>query len=319
MNQIHYRDLPDGITTIDTGFLSPGFAASHLIVEGDHAAFIDVGTSHSCSHLLKCLKAKGIPKENVAYVIVTHIHLDHAGGAGTLMRNLPKAKFVVHPRGVDHMADPHKLIAGATAVYGEEEMKSNYGEIVPISQERIIAANDMSSIDLNGRKLLFIDTPGHAYHHNCIVDEHSQGVFSGDTFGLSYRALDSDKGAFIFPTTSPIHFNPEAMHQSIDRIMSFNPQVVYLTHYGCVTNVQRLADCLHHMLDRFVELAKQVAMEGDKRHTLLVNGVKEILLTDLKAHEYIYSAEKALEILNLDIELNAQGLGVWLDRKMEER
>ncbi len=318
MSQIQYQDLPFGITTIDTGFLCPGFAASHLIVEGESAAFVDVGTSRSTSILLESLRIKGIPRENVVYVIVTHIHLDHAGGAGNLMRHLPNAKFVVHPYGMKHMADPQKLIAGATAVYGEEEMKSNYGEIVPIPQERIIEAHDMSSLDLNGRKLLFIDTPGHAGHHCCIVDEKSQGVFTGDTFGLSYRALDTEKGAFIFPTTSPAKFNPEAMHHSIDKIMSYNPHNIYLTHYGRVTDSSRLADCLHKRLDRFVALAQQMAHEGEQRHTLIAKGVDQILLSDLKAHGYGVLNGEAPELLNLDIELNAQGLGVWLDKEMEK-
>ncbi len=318
MSQIKYQDLPFGITTIDTGFLCPGFAASHLIVEGESAAFVDVGTSRSTSILLESLRSKGIPKANVVYVIVTHIHLDHAGGAGDLLRHLPNAKFVVHPYGMKHMADPEKLIAGATAVYGEEKMKSDYGEIIPIPQERIIEANDMSSLDLNGRELLFLDTPGHAGHHCCIVDEKSQGVFTGDTFGLSYKAFDTEKGAFIFPTTSPAKFNPEAMHHSIDKIMRFNPQNLYLTHYGRVTDGSRLADFLHQRLDQFVALALQVANEGEQRHTLIVKGIEQILLADLKDHGYGISAGKTPELLNVDIELNAQGLGVWLDKEMEK-
>ncbi len=318
MNKVKYQDLPFGITTIDTGFLCPEFAASHLIVEGDAAAFIDVGTSYSTSILLECLRIKGIPRENVSYVIVTHIHLDHAGGAGTLMQHLPNAKFVVHPRGMKHMADPEKLIAGATAVYGEEKMKSNYGEILPIPQDRIIEADDMFSLDLNGRKLLFLDTPGHASHHCSIVDEQSQGVFSGDIFGLSYRAFDTEKGVFIFPTTSPVQFKPEVMHESIDKIMSYEPQNIYLTHFGRVTDVSRLADNLRQILDRFVALAHQMADEGEQRHTLIAKGVEEILLSDLKAHGYGISPGEVPELLALDIELNAQGLGVWLDKMAEK-
>ncbi len=315
MTSPHYQDLPFGITTIDTEFLFPGFAASHLLIEGDYAAFIDVGTSHSAPILLETLRVKNIPRENVLYVIVTHIHLDHAGGAGELMRHLPNAKFVVHPRGAKHMADPEKLIAGATAVYGEEKMKSDYGEIIPIPQDRIIEAHDIFSLDMNGRQLLFLDTPGHANHHCCIVDEKSDGIFSGDTFGLSYREFDTKHGAFIFPTTSPIHFNPEAMLGSIDRIMSHNPENIYFAHFGKVSDIPRLAQSLRHRLDQFIALANQVADEGEHRLALLQKGVEHILSSELKDHGYPATTEQAPEILHLDIELNAQGLGVWLDRK----
>ncbi len=319
MTNLCFEDLPFGITTIDTGYLRPGFAASHLIIEGEHAAFVDVGTSYSSAQFMEMLRLKGIPRQKVDYVIVTHVHLDHAGGAGELMRRLPCARLVVHPRGARHMIDPAKLIAGATAVYGEVEMRKNYGVIVPVPEARVIEAVDKLLIKLNGRELLFLETPGHARHHVCVVDEKSGGIFTGDAFGLSYREFDTDNGPFIFPTTSPVQFDPAAMHASIDRIMDHKPRHMYLTHYGKVQNVIELTGELHDRIDRFVALAKSLTDSGEHRHTLLVDGLADIIVNDLIRHGCKLGRQEILELLALDLELNAQGLEVWLDRQAERR
>ena len=112
------EDYPDGVTTIDADYVRPGFTSSHLLVEKGHAAFIDTGTTRSVPLLLKVLEEKGISREKVTHVMGTHIHLDHAGGAGVLMQQLPNAVLVVHPRGARHMIDPEKIIAGTVEVYG---------------------------------------------------------------------------------------------------------------------------------------------------------------------------------------------------------
>lgn len=310
-----YQDLPFDITLIDTGYLRPGFAASYLVTERGRAAFVETGTRHSVPRLLQALHAKGLHPHDVDYVIVTHVHLDHAGGAGELMRHLPNARLIVHPRGARHMIDPVRLVAGTTAVYGEEKMHAYYGDVVPVSAERIMAAWDGYSVALNGRPLLFLDTPGHARHHVCVLDERSRGIFSGDTFGLSYRAFDTANGPFIFPTTTPVQFDPDAMHASIDRLMGYNPAIMYLTHFGPVSDLPRLASDLHHWVDRFVRLARSVADGGDQRHARLVHGLTDGLLAGVKAHGCACDREQCLELLEADVELNAQGLGVWLDSK----
>src|SRR5436190_14314137 len=178
-------DYAHGISAIDTGFFRPQFDASHLMVENGRAAFIDVGTNHSVPRLLAALAEKRIAREAVDFVVLTHVHLDHAGGAGALMRELPNARAIVHPRGVRHMVDPSQLIAGATDVYGAEEIERSYGTLVPIPAERIITAADGHAMNLAGRELLCIDTPGHARHHLSVWDARSRAFFPGDTFGLS--------------------------------------------------------------------------------------------------------------------------------------
>ena len=310
----NHTDYDDGITAIDAHHIRPGLAAIHLLVEGDKAAIIDTGTNFSVPGVLDVLRQKNLHPENIAYVIVTHVHLDHAGGAGEMMRLFPNAMLVAHPRGARHLIDPSKLVAGSIAVYGEENFRRAYGEIVPVPAERVIEAPHEFTLELNGRRLLFLDTPGHARHHFCIFDELSCGIFTGDTFGLSYREFDVDGREFILPTTTPVQFEPEAAHASIDLIMSYQPRAAYLTHYGRVTGLRRLAGDLHHMLDDFVRLAEGVRNAGEARHRQLTEKLETYLLEKLAAHGCGLERGTALALLANDIELNAQGLEVWLDK-----
>lgn len=309
-----YQDFDHGITAIDSHFVRPGLAAIHLIKEQGRAAIIDTGTNYSLPYVLETLNSKGLSPQDVSYVIVTHVHLDHAGAAGLMMQQFPNARLVVHPRGARHMIDPAKLVAGASAVYGEAVVRQTYGEIIPVAAERVIEAPDNFELDFNGRKLVFLDTPGHARHHFCIWDERSRSVFSGDTFGISYREFDIKGREFIFPTCTPVQFEPAAAHASIDRIIAMKPSCIYLTHYTRITQLERLAADLHHMLDAYVELGRQLHDAGVKRHELLKAGVEEIMLQALQAHGCVLPLEEVSRLLGMDFELNAQGIGVWLDK-----
>ncbi|MDM8559420.1 MBL fold metallo-hydrolase [Candidatus Parabeggiatoa sp. HSG14] len=319
MNNTLFQDHAFGITTIDTGFMRPGFDASHLLVENNHAVYLDVGTTHSVPRLLEALQAKNIPVENVDYVIVTHVHLDHAGGAGKLMLALPNAQLVVHPRGARHKIDPTRLIAGAIAVYGEKTFKKDYGEVVPVAKERIVIAEDEHVIDFQGRPLLFLDTPGHARHHFCIFDERSKSFFTGDMFGISYRELDTPKDSFIFATSAPVQFEPLPMHDSINRLLSYQPEKMYLTHYGEVSNVAKLADKLHDSVDKQVLLTESFANSGDARHQLLFNAIMDYLLEEIRQLNCPLSEEACRKILAPDVELNTQGLEFWWDKSLSEK
>ena len=307
-------DYPDGVTTIDVAYVRSGFAASHLIVENGYAAFIDTGTSLSVPLLLKVLAEKGISREKVTHVMPTHVHLDHAGGAGALMQEFPNAVLVVHPRGARHMIDPTKLIAGTVAVYGEERTQKLYGTIFPVPEERVLIAEDESRIDFHGRSLLFLDAPGHARHHYCVIDESTNSVFSGDNFGISYREFDNENGAFIFPTTTPVQFDPEAMRKTLDRLLSYNPQAVYQTHFGRVTNVEKLGSDLRNCLDQFTEMALVLKQEGKAQQDSLASGVQQILRDRLRKHNCQLPESRQDELLAFDYQLNAQGIKVWLDR-----
>jgi glyoxylase-like metal-dependent hydrolase (beta-lactamase superfamily II) len=302
----------DGISAIDTEYVRPMQDASHLIVEDGRAAFVDTGTNNSVPLLLQALQQQDMDPADVDYVILTHIHLDHAGGAGSLMQALPNASCVVHPRGAGHMANPEKLIVGTIAVYGEQKTRDMYGDILPIDARRILIPDDESDINLNGRCLRFLYTEGHARHHFCMYDEKSQAVFTGDSFGISYRELDTDQGEFIFPTSTPVHFDPQEAHKSVDRIMSFKPQQLFLTHYSRVTDLQRLADDMHQCIDAYVDMAREHDGKRDRSEALQA-AMFEYLGSRLLAHGYHGSRDEMWDILELDISLNTQGLEVWLD------
>lgn len=305
--------MTDGIVTIDTGFHRPAFDAAYLIVEQGRAAFVDCGTQHSVPALLAALEAQGLTPADVDWLILTHVHLDHAGGAGALMRRLPNARLAVHPRGAPHMIDPSRLVAGATAVYGAEEIARSYGEILPVAAERVVVAGDGHVVDLAGRPLLCVDTPGHARHHLCLWDERSRSWFTGDTFGLSYREFDSARGAFAVPTSTPVQFEPEALQASIRKLLAREPRTMRLTHYGPVGDVARLADDLLAQIDMMVALARAADGHAD-RHARLVASLGELYVARAAAHGSALSGEQVRALLAVDIELNAQGLEVWLDR-----
>lgn len=308
-----WRDYRNGIIAFDAGYVRPILAAIHMVVENGRVALIDTGSNDSLPNTLEALARLGLGPDAVDYVILTHIHLDHAGGAGTMMRAFPNARLVVHPRGARHMAEPSKLVAGVTAVYGKEYVERVYGDILPIPAERIVEAGHEHALSLAGRELLCLDTPGHARHHICIVDRKTGGIFSGDMFGLSYREFDVGDRQFIFPTTTPTQFEPEEMHRSIDLLLGYRPEAIYLTHYSRVHDVQQLGADLHRRLDRFVDIARQASGDGEVRHTQIKAGITDYLLAEIRAHGCTLAEDRIIDVLATDLELNAQGLGVWLD------
>ncbi len=307
------EDLGHGIFAIDTGYQRPRFDAAYLIVEAGRAAFIDTGTNFAVPRLLAALDAQGLEADAVDWVIPTHVHLDHAGGVGLLMQSLPKARLLAHPRGLRHMIDPKVLYAGAREVYGEAEMLRSYGRLVPVPAERGEASFDGQRIALAGRELLLMDTPGHARHHHCIWDTKSCGVFTGDTFGLSYREFDTPRGPWITPTTTPVQFEPEALKDSIRRLMALAPESVFLTHYGRVSGAERLGAQLIAQIDQMTALALSLR-DAENRHEKLKAGLQSLCLESLRAHGCLLSPEQQLQLLSSDVELNAQGLGIWLDK-----
>jgi glyoxylase-like metal-dependent hydrolase (beta-lactamase superfamily II) len=308
-------DYPDGITAIDTQYLRRWMDASHLIVHGGRGAFVDVGTNFSIPTLLEAIEARGLKREAIDYVLLTHVHLDHAGGAGLIMQSLPNAKAVIHPRGARHMVDPSKLIAGATQVYGEEGIRRLYGTLLPIPENRIVIADDGMNIMLGGdRRLELIHTPGHALHHYAIIDHSARAIFSGDNFGISFREFDTAHGEFIFPTTSPVQFDPDAMHATIDRLMSYQPKAMYLTHYSRVNDLARLARDLHAAVDAYVELARRHHGKPD-RGALIRKDMAAWFDAALDRHGYTGNAIARRELLESEIDINSQGLEVWLDRR----
>ncbi len=302
-----------GIHTIDTAFHRDHFDAAYLVVEEGRGAFIDCGTNHSVPRLLDAVRAVGLTPADIEFVIVTHVHLDHAGGTGLLLQQLPNATVIAHPRAAPHLIYPARLVEGATAVYGEEEIQRSYGTVQPVPKERVRIAADGEAVMLAERPLLCVDTPGHARHHHCIWDARSRCWFTGDTFGLSYRELDGPAGAFILPTSTPVQFEPAALKASIARMVAYGAEGMYLTHYGRVGDVPRLAQALYEQIDAMVAIAEACEGRAD-RHRCIAAGLSALYLERAHGLKVPLADEEVLRLLEMDIELNAQGLGVWLDR-----
>lgn len=308
----HTTELDHGIVAIDTEYARPLQDASHLLIENGRGAFVDTGVNSSVPMLLNALRQSDLDPGDVDFLFLTHIHLDHAGGAGLLMQSLPNARCVIHPRGAPHMIDPAKLMAGTKAVYGEEETQKLYGDIVPIDAGRIDVADDGETFSLNGRELQAFFTEGHARHHYCLSDPQSKGVFTGDSFGVSYRELDTAAGEIVFPTTTPIHFDPPEAHKSVDRIMSYAPERLYLTHYSEVGNLDRLAQEMHKGIDAYVSIAREHA-DAENRTAAIQEAIFEFFVAGLAAHGFNGDRDTIWSIMNIDVNLNTQGIEVWLD------
>jgi len=305
--------LGDGVHAVDTGFLRDGFDAAYLVVHEGRAAFVDTGTTFAVPRLLGALDALGLSRDAVDWVIPTHVHLDHAGGAGALMQELPLARLLVHPRGLQHLVDPSALWQGALAVYGQAEMDRSYGRLVPVAAERASATHDGMTVPLAGRTLAFADTPGHARHHHCIWDATTRGWFTGDTFGLSYREFDTERGPWMLPTSTPVQFEPDVLEQSIRRLLAADPACMYLTHFGRVGEVQTLGAQLLSLIGELAALG-QACRQAPDRHEALKRGQLEIFMRCLAAHGCTMARDAVAQLLAMDLELNAQGIAIWLDR-----
>lgn len=313
-----FQRLPHGITLIDTGFQRPYFDASYLIVEKGRAAFVDTGPNGAVPRLLAALAAQGLVPEAVEWVILTHVHLDHAGGAGQLLQHLPRARLVVHPRGARHMVNPMAMLAAVKAVYGELAVERDYGRPVPVNPGRVISVEDGATLLLGERPLVFLDTPGHARHHYCIWDEKSRGFFTGDTLGVAYPELSKGKVPFALPSTSPSQFDPDALRISIGRLLASRPEVAYLTHYGPVRSVAAHAAMVLRQVESMTHLASGLAgvHDGPLR---LRQGLVELYLRELAAAGNNAAPSRAAELLRDDVELNAQGLEQWISSRTQVR
>jgi glyoxylase-like metal-dependent hydrolase (beta-lactamase superfamily II) len=304
---------PDGITAVDAEYVRPGLAAVHIVERAGRAAFVDTGTAPGVPRLLAALQTLGITREAVDYVFLTHVHLDHAGGAGALMQSLPNAQAIVHPRGAPHLIDPAKLVAGSVAVYGEVQYRRLYGELTPIPANRVIVTNDEQRIALADRVFEFVHTPGHAMHHHSIVDRETASIFTGDTFGLSYREFDTARGALVVPTTTPTQFDPDQLIGSIVRLLSYKPKALYFTHYSRVTEPERLAEQLTAQIRDFVEIARRHASSTD-RSTLIYDDMRTLWFRLVREHGCTMPDAQIDVLLGPDLTLNTQGLIAWLER-----
>lgn len=307
-----FREYGNGIFAFDAGYIQPLLAAVHMVVEKGRVALVDTGTNSTLANTQAALQRIGLNGDAVDYILLSHIHLDHAGGAGAMMQAFPQARLVVHPRGARHMAEPSQLVAGVTQVYGAAYVAEMYGDILPIASERIIEARHETVIDLAGRPLLCLDAPGHARHHIAIVDTQSASAFTGDLYGLSYPLMDVGTCQFLFPTTTPTQFDPAAMRRSVEMVLSYQPRTLYLTHYGALHEPLRQKEELFRRLDHFETMARARQNDSD-RHARLKADLSRYLLDEARDFGCLLPEAELLDWWETDLELDAQGLEVWLD------
>lgn len=310
MNMETSMRLDHGVTCIDAQYIRPGLACFYLLQQGDEYAVIETGTSHSLAGLEQVMADRGIRPAQIRYVIPTHVHLDHAGGAGAMMKRFADATLLVHPKGARHLVDPRRLIESSIAVYGEQRFRQLYGDIVPVDPGRVREMGDGESVELAGRRLMFCHTRGHADHHFCIWDETSRGWFSGDMFGICYSWFRFPAGDFLLPSTTPTQFDPQAYLDSLARLDSANPERVFLTHYGE----------LAHSRQKSAQLGRQVVAYRDlaSRHrgdlVALEKALTAYSLEQIQAFASDLPEAELVSRLAYDLGLNVQGLEVWLAR-----
>ncbi len=237
------------------------------VLNEEKLTIIETSASPSIPYILEGLKELQVSPADIQYIIVTHIHLDHAGGAGLLLKHCPNAKVVVHPKGARHLADPSRLIASAQTVYGERFWEL-FDPILPIPSDRLIIMNDQDKLDIGPDcTLTFFDSPGHANHHFSIYYPNDNGMFTGDTAGVFYPQLLPDGVEFYAPVTSPNQFDPDKMLSSILRFEKMNLDNIYFSHFGISKSPSEVYRQVRMWLNVFIEAANQAYIEKSEFRT----------------------------------------------------
>lgn len=319
--EIKFEHVGDNIYVIETYYLNrTGFAACYLMEDKGEVAIIETNTNHAVPFILGTLGQLGFGKEQVKYVILTHIHLDHAGGSGELMRHLPKAELILHPRARKHMIDPEKLINSAKEVYGPAKYKELYGDIVPVPKERVQTANDGDEFRLGSRDLQVFHLRGHAKHHLVVLDKNTRTLFSGDNFGIGYPRLDFGKFRLVFPSTSPTQFEPDKAVETYQKIVALGTSRILLTHYGVLEREDTAGT--HSQLNSWIEFSVEIAGKG------YAEGYRDSELVDILQEEIWKHFDKIVkdsrgtglsreekEWLDVDTQINAQGLVHYIQQR----
>ncbi len=311
------QSLEKVLVPIDCHYQVPLRACSFLMIEGNHASFVDNNTVFAVPHLLKALEQHKIPPENVDYLIVTHVHLDHAGGTSALLKHCPNAKVIAHPKTAKFLARPERLIEGARAVYGEPLFTQLFGEIEPVPEERIQIVADEEILTWGERTLRFMHTLGHATHHICIHDSKTNGVFTGDSFGLGQSDPETYDTKFLFVSTAPADFDPIEAERTIRRILSLHPDYVFLPHYGIHKDPQHGASMLLRSLSA-MEVLLQTALEKNIPDDQLMDWLHPRVLEATREQvEWcgVRDVDSAMAWIGDDPRINAMGIMVAVQKK----
>lgn len=280
----------------------PYRTAAYLILD-EKITLIETGSGASHDALVAGLSALGVQPIDLSYVIVTHVHLDHAGGAGQLMELAKNAKLVVHPRGARHMVDPSRLWKGAKDVYGNR-ITELFGSIVPIPEHQVVIKNHGETLNIGNRTLTFFDSPGHAKHHFTILDPVSNALFAGDAIGIRYRTgFTNWDFEFVMPSSSPIDFDPEAVHQTLAFLQSQPFEWVYHAHFGKSPKLEAIQET-NRVADAFAEVIAHIYHEGIQVGEV-IQALRQWIIQDLHSRGL---QPGPIEALDIDVLLDAMGL-----------
>ncbi|MDD4237000.1 MAG: MBL fold metallo-hydrolase [Desulfotomaculaceae bacterium] len=306
--------LGENIYQVDVNYQGESERTSSYIILAEKVAIFETGATPGISRLVEATKSLGVSPEQLAYIIVSHIHLDHSGGAGALVREFPNARVLVHPRGAKHLIDPSRLINAARQLYGAS-FDVLFGDVYPVPEERVHSPEDGETLDLgSGRILTIYHTPGHARHHMVLHDPASRGIFSGDCLGGHYPLLSRLIGRpYVLPITPPSEFDPAAFMETFGRLAGLNLENIYFTHFGKVAGAS-------DVITRNKELVRVFAETG--RHVLSAGGgIKEIeealwsmLWGELSQYGEFNREQSIIDFLATDMGLNAGGIANYFER-----
>lgn len=311
------KKLLENIYLIDDYDLSMAERTGTYVLTEENLTIIETSASPSIPHILEGLEELGYSPDDLKYIIVTHIHLDHAGGAGLLLKDCPNAKLIVHPKGKRHLVDPSRLIAGAKAVYGEK-FDTLFAPILPVPEERLIAMENGETLTISSEvTLTFYDTPGHANHHFSIYHPKVKGMFTGDTCGVLYPEVLKDGIQLYLPSTSPNQFDPEKMLSSINLFKSKNLKHIFFGHFGMSAHPHEVYRQVTSWLEKFVAIAKSSFQEGTtdgEKVELTAQALLKAVTLHLDEKE-IARDHRVYKILRLDMEVCAMGLIDYVSRE----
>lgn len=312
--------LAENLYLIDDFDLNlPERTGTYVLTE-EALTIIETAASPSIPILLEGLKKLALSPADIKYIIVTHIHLDHAGGAGLLLNHCPNAKVIVHPKGARHLEDPTRLIAGAKAVYGEK-FSALFEPILPVPADRLIVKDDQDQLEIaSDCTLVFYDSPGHANHHFSIYYPRENGMFTGDTAGIFYHQLYRDGVEFYLPTTSPNQFDPDKMLASILMFENMNLDSIYFGHFSMSHSPIEVYSQVRMWLNIFMTEA-EAAFNRHSDFAERVNLLSNQLFTKVVDHlaiKGISQDNKVFEVISMDLEVCAMGLIDYLDRRAKK-
>ncbi|MDR1580284.1 MAG: MBL fold metallo-hydrolase [Synergistaceae bacterium] len=300
-------DYQNGVYCVDSGYEGGGVVSVYLLRDGNETAIVDTCSNAALEPVKRALSELGVNDREVKYIFLTHVHLDHAGGAGLFAREFPEATLVVHKRGGSHLVNTSRLLASVASVYGESVTKRLYGDILPVPADRITMPRDGDEFRVGSKTVVCFDTPGHARHHLVYKDIPSGAVFTGDAYGMSYAELVGPEGRCAILTTSPVQFDPSAMRASMRRIDGLARGDIYPTHFGRLSTGGGVSDSLYRQLDLYIEAAERA--EGDIAS--IRTRLRELFKEEASRQNCPCLASNFGRVTVTALELNAQGLALW--------